>query len=127
MEAYDCEYRFMRKDGSVMWLRDIVKVIVNDNKSKWLRGVMVDITERKQIEEKLLERNRFIESILDITPDILYIYDIEEKRYVYINDGIEIVLGYSVVEIKSMGERMISNLMHPDDLQRYDSEIFPPV
>lgn len=125
MEAYDCEYRFMRKDGSVMWLRDIVKVIVNDNKSKWLRGVMVDITERKQIEEKLLERNRFIESILDITPDILYIYDIEEKRYVYINDGIEIVLGYSVVEIKSMGERMISNLMHPDDLQRYDSEIFP--
>lgn len=66
----------MRKDGSVMRLRDIVKVIVNDNKSKWLRGVMVDITERKQIEEKLLERNRFIESILDITPDILYIYDI---------------------------------------------------
>ncbi|MCL8312334.1 PAS domain-containing protein [Leptospira interrogans] len=125
MEAYDCEYRFMKKDGTVMWLRDIVKVIVNDNKSKWLRGVMVDITERKQIEEKLLERNRFIESILDITPDILYIYDIEEKRYVYINDGIEIVLGYSVVEIKSMGERMISNLMHPDDLQRYDSEIFP--
>ncbi|MFA4796342.1 PAS domain-containing protein [Leptospira kirschneri] len=125
MEAYDCEYRFMKKDGSVMWLRDIVKVIVNDNKSKWLRGVMVDITERKQIEEKLLERNRFIESILDITPDILYIYDIEEKRYVYINDGIEIVLGYSVVEIKSMGERMISNLMHPDDFQRYDAEIFP--
>ncbi|EMI72380.1 PAS domain-containing protein [Leptospira noguchii] len=125
MEAYDCEYRFMRNDGSVVWLRDIVKVIVNDNKSQWLRGVMVDITERKQIEEKLLERNRFIESILDITPDILYIYDIEEKRYVYINDGIEIVLGYSVVEIKSMGERMISNLMHPDDFQKYDAEIFP--
>lgn len=125
MEAYDFEYRFMRNDGTVVWLRDIVKVIVKDNKPKWLRGVTVDITERKQIEEKLLERNRFIESILDITPDILYIYDIEEKKYVYINDGIEIVLGYSAMDIKSMGERMISNLMHPEDFQKYDAEIVP--
>ncbi|EMJ95106.1 PAS domain-containing protein [Leptospira alstonii] len=125
MEAYDFEYRFMRSDGTVVWLRDIVKVIVKGNKPKWLRGVTVDITERKQIEEKLMERNRFIESILDITPDILYIYDIEEKRYVYINDGIEIVLGYSVMEVKSMGERMIPNLMHPEDFLKYDAEMVP--
>ncbi|AOP33004.1 PAS domain-containing sensor histidine kinase [Leptospira tipperaryensis] len=125
MKAHDFEYRFLRKDGSVVWLRDLVKVIVFDNKPQWLRGVMVDVTELKQIEENLRERNQFIESILDITPDILYIYDILEKKNVYSNNGIEIVLGYSVEELQSMGDKLVSGLMHPDDYETYVREVLP--
>lgn len=125
MEAHDFEYRFMKKNGTFVWLRDIVKVIVKNNQPKWLRGVMVDITERKQIEAKLLERNRFIESILDITPDILYIYDIEERKNVYSNNGIEVVLGYSSVEMQEMGDQVISILMHPEDYPKYMAEVIP--
>ncbi|RHX78064.1 PAS domain S-box protein [Leptospira yasudae] len=125
MEAHDFEYRFMKKDGSVVWLRDIVKVIVKNDQPKWLRGVMVDVTEKKQIEEKLVERNQFIESILDITPDILYIYDIEEKKNVYSNNGIEVVLGYTVAEIQSMGDKLLPTLMPAEDFQRYVTEILP--
>lgn len=125
MEAHDFEYRFLRKDGSVVWLRDLVKVIVLDHQPRWLRGVMVDVTERKQIEENLRERNQFIESILDITPDILYIYDLEEKKNIYSNNGIEIVLGYSVEQLQSMGDQIIRTLMHPEDYDRYFTEILP--
>lgn len=125
MEAHDFEYRFLKKNGGFVWLRDIVKVIVKNNQPKWLRGVMVDITERKQIEAKLLERNQFIESILDITPDILYIYDIEERRNVYSNNGIEVVLGYSPDEMKEMGENLIPILMHPEDFPKYLKEVVP--
>ncbi|MBM9500358.1 PAS domain-containing protein [Leptospira sp. 201903071] len=125
MEAHDFEYRFLKKDGSSVWLRDIVKVIVSDDRPKWLRGVMVDITELKRIEENLRERNQFIESILDITPDILYIYDIVEKKNVYSNNGIEIVLGYTVEQLQSMGDRVIQSLMHPDDYEIYLNEVLP--
>ncbi|XDD49743.1 PAS domain S-box protein [Leptospira sp. WS92.C1] len=125
MEAHDFEYRFIRKDGSVIWLRDLVKVIVEDGKPQWLRGVMVDISERKRMEEKLLERNQFIESILDITPDILYIYDLEEKKNVYSNNGIGIVLGYTIEEIQNLGSRLIQTLMHTEDFQEYLSTVLP--
>lgn len=125
LEAHDFEYRFLKKDGTVIWLRDMVKVIAEGNKEKWLRGVMVDITERKNIEEKFLERNRFVESILDISPDILYIYDIEDKKNVYSNIGVERLLGYSVEEIQIMGNSLLKSLMHPDDYQVYLTDIIP--
>ncbi|TGN20170.1 PAS domain-containing protein [Leptospira idonii] len=125
LEAHNFEYRFLCKDGRIVWLRDLVKVIVIDGKPKWLRGVMVDITERKKMEERLFERNQFIESILDITPDILYIYDIIERKNVYSNNGIHRVLGYSSEELKNMGEQMISDLMHPDDFKDYLEKVIP--
>ncbi|TGK08122.1 PAS domain S-box protein [Leptospira selangorensis] len=125
LEAHDFEYRFLKKDGTVVWLRDMVKVIAEGNKEKWLRGVMVDITERKSIEEKFLERNRFVESILDISPDILYIYDIKDGKNVYSNIGVERLLGYSVEEIQEMGNSLLKSLMHPDDFQAYLTNIIP--
>ncbi|EPG75288.1 PAS domain S-box protein [Leptospira fainei serovar Hurstbridge str. BUT 6] len=125
LESHEFEYRFIAKDGRTVWLRDLVRVIAGDAKPKWLRGVMVDITERKIIEDKLLERNQFIESILDITPDILYIYDIIEMRNVYSNNGIQVVLGYSVEEIQEMGSKLLPMLIHPEDYQAYIDRIVP--
>ncbi len=51
--AHEFEYRMIAADGRVVWLSDIVTVHVADDQSVLLRGVMVDITERKLAEEKL--------------------------------------------------------------------------
>lgn len=49
------EYRVTKADGSVIWIKDYVKVIPpKDGEPGKLRGIMVDITERKQAEIKLL-------------------------------------------------------------------------
>jgi PAS domain S-box-containing protein len=48
------EYRALAADGRIVWLRDIVRVVTDDQgKPARLRGIMVDITERKLAEEKL--------------------------------------------------------------------------
>lgn len=52
------EYRMLAADGRTVWLRDIVSVIVEDDLPVTLRGVMVDITERRLTEEA--ERNRAV-------------------------------------------------------------------
>lgn len=52
------EYRMLAADGRTVWLRDIVSVMVEDDQPVMLRGVMVDITERKVMEEA--ERNRIV-------------------------------------------------------------------
>ena len=51
MENHDFEYRFMAGDGRVAWLRDIVKIVVEHGKQRWLRGLLVDITTQKELEE----------------------------------------------------------------------------
>jgi len=52
---HDFEYRFVAKDGRIVWLADYVKVIVENGKPKWLHGLMVDVTERKRAEMALQE------------------------------------------------------------------------
>ncbi|KAF0152464.1 MAG: hypothetical protein FD143_1102 [Ignavibacteria bacterium] len=84
-----------------------------------------DITEKKQNEIKLEQNRLFIESILNASPDLIYIYDIEEAKNVYLNKGIQNILGYSEVEIIEMQSKLISNLMHPDDFALYLKNTIP--
>jgi PAS domain S-box-containing protein len=50
---HDFEYRMIAADGRVVLLRDLVTVVVEGNRVTRLRGVMVDISTRKQAEEEL--------------------------------------------------------------------------
>jgi PAS domain S-box-containing protein len=93
-----------------------------------------DITERRRLEEELrahrdrldelvrqrtaeLEaREHFIQRVVDTTPALIYLYDLEQQRNVYANDGIQLLLGYSVAEIQAMGSELFARLLHPDDL-----------
>lgn len=68
------------------------------------------------------ERNRFIESLININPDTIYIYDLVDGKNIFTNKGIEIALGYSVEEIQAMGNQVLSILMHPDDMKVYRQE-----
>lgn len=50
---YELEYRAVGADKRVYWVRDLVHVVTNGNgHPRLLRGVMVDITGRKQTEEE---------------------------------------------------------------------------
>lgn len=50
-EDHEFEYRFFKKDGTTMWIRDAVQVIVEDNEPVMLRGFMFDITQQKKDQE----------------------------------------------------------------------------
>ncbi|MFE3866497.1 PAS domain S-box protein [Flavobacterium sp. LS2P90] len=50
---HDFEYRMIAKDGSIVWLRDIVNVVFENGKAVSLRGIMIDITKTKVAEKEL--------------------------------------------------------------------------
>ncbi len=53
------EYRMIRKDGQVIWFRDKAHIVKDERgKKKFLLGINTDITERKQAEIVLRERER---------------------------------------------------------------------
>ena len=64
------EYRMIHADGRTVWVEDVV-TIVREPQHLVLRGVIVDITERKETERRLLEAVRSKEEALALL-DALY-------------------------------------------------------
>ena len=54
-ESIYLEYRFMRRDGRVVWVHDEAALVYDDegNRRCW-QGFMIDITDRKRAEEEIL-------------------------------------------------------------------------
>lgn len=79
---YEFEYRFESKDGSILWLRDYVKVLNEKGKPTLLRGLMVDITKQKKLEKSYVRSNQILQESqsiakvggweLDLITNILY-------------------------------------------------------
>jgi PAS domain S-box-containing protein len=56
---HEFDYRARAADGRVVWLRDLVRVVRNDDGTpRLLRGVMIDITAQKAAEDDLRDRER---------------------------------------------------------------------
>jgi PAS domain S-box-containing protein len=84
-----------------------------------------DVTERKKADLEIRKKNAFIESIIHASPDIIYIYDIEEAKNIFINEGIQRNLGYSDEEIKQMGNQVLPLLMPKEDFESYLKNTYP--
>jgi PAS domain S-box-containing protein len=61
--SHDFEYRMIAADGRVVWFRDLVTVVVEGDHARRLRGVMVDMTQRKRTESLLAAEKRLLEMI----------------------------------------------------------------
>lgn len=66
MQDHEFEYRMVTQDGKIVWLRDIVTVVVEDGLPVALRGIMVDITSKKESEESIRRLNRTFAVLSDI-------------------------------------------------------------
>lgn len=48
--------RLVKKDGTVVWIEEFGESILIDGKIEFLEGVLIDITERKKVEEAILAK-----------------------------------------------------------------------
>jgi PAS domain S-box-containing protein len=71
--------------------------------------------ETRKTSEALRESQRFSQRILDITPDLVYIYDLIERRNVYANRSVLDFLGYTPEQIQGLGSAFFENILHPGD------------
>jgi PAS domain S-box-containing protein len=104
-EHIDVEFLFKSVSGE-RYLRVMGKVIFNDGKLANILGTIIDVTsqqaaksklentirirtnEIKQINKNLEERNRFVETIIDSSMDLIVVYD-KEMRIISFNGACE--------------------------------------
>jgi PAS domain S-box-containing protein len=87
-----------------------------DDEVRFVGGAVLDITAAKRAERDLEENRAFLERVLGVSPDVIYIFDIAEQRNVFSNRGMEDLLGYSPEEVREMGTEVLPRLLHPDDV-----------
>lgn len=67
-EPFEFEYRLIASDGRTVWVHDMVTVVTEDGAPRWLRGITVDITARKQAEQELRDMaNRLEHTVAERT------------------------------------------------------------
>ncbi|RLF34236.1 MAG: hypothetical protein DRN07_00480 [Thermoplasmata archaeon] len=103
------EYKCLRKDGTT---RDVeIKIIMlPGNRTISCKR---DITDRKRMEMDLKESEEKYRMLVEQSHDAIYIY--RGDRFLFVNDRVCEVTGYSKKELLSMS---IWDLIHPDDRKR---------
>ncbi len=118
-KSFECEYRMLRADGRVVWVRDMLSVIPSAEAGSILGGFMLDVTYRRFTEESLRESRYFIEQIASASPVILYLYDVAERRCLYLNGLVDKILGYSTWNLVEMSPLFTLALAHPAEFDAH--------
>jgi PAS domain S-box-containing protein len=59
------EIRLVQPDGTVKWIQNNISPVLEDDKLVRLKGVIIDITERKHAEKELLEHRDHLEELVN--------------------------------------------------------------
>ncbi|MBN9502654.1 MAG: hypothetical protein BGO01_02255 [Armatimonadetes bacterium 55-13] len=89
----------------------------------YLSTVIRDISAIKAVQGELEEQRRFIEKVLEANFDMVYIYDILERRTIYVNSAVAKIWGYSPDNLKAGESASIRKLFHPDDEEIIDAHL----
>lgn len=109
-EPTEVEYRVVRPDGSVRWVRDR-SFPVRNKSGEFYRtcGVAEDMTKRKHAAEEQLRLARQIELLLESTSEGIYSLDLDGRCLLFNQAGARMV-GYSPEEL--LGAK-VHALIHP--------------
>jgi PAS domain S-box-containing protein len=120
-KSFECEYRMVRADGRIVWVRDMMSVIHSTEAETVLGGFMLDVTYRRYTEDSLRESRYFIEQIASASPVILYLYDLNSRRCLYLNGLVEKILGFTTWNLVEMSPLFSLALAHPAELLEHAS------
>jgi PAS domain S-box-containing protein len=98
-QLFEAEYRFQTSQGTVTWLQGSAAALQRDTgEITGYLGTLTDITERKQIEEALQQREAELRLVTNAVPALISFVD-SEQYFRFNNRGYEEWFGYSATEI----------------------------
>lgn len=99
-----------KRDGSPLWVLENVILVRGTQGDDLIEGTLVDITERKSAEKKLIESESKFRGVADTASSAIYIHN--GKQFLYVNRASEEISGYSAAELMTMNP---FDIVHPDD------------
>lgn len=115
-ETHDMVFRGLHSDGGVRWLHALARPLPLElGRSRFLAGIVFDVTERKLAEDSLRERERELRAIVGNLPGITYRCELEAPwKMHFISDGVEQLTGFPPTDFMS-GQIEWGSLVVSDD------------
>jgi PAS domain S-box-containing protein len=101
------EYRMVARDGRVVWVRDEASFLPAEGPAPLLLGLLLDVTERKEAEERLRESEAMAAGVVKSSLDCIVVMD-HRGQVVEFNPAAERTFGYSRDQMLG---RMVAELM----------------
>jgi PAS domain S-box-containing protein len=75
-KPFASEDRMVARDGRTVWVRDEARKVEDASSTqRFLQGVMLDITERKELEEALQESEAHYRTLFETSPEAILLFD----------------------------------------------------
>jgi two-component system cell cycle sensor histidine kinase/response regulator CckA len=112
------EYRYITKTGEIKWARTNSRPILRDQRVAGVQGVLVDISDRKEIEEALRSSEEKYRILVQNSKDAIFV--IQGDRIKFMNPSALEILGFPC---EAISDRPFWEFIHPDDraviMERY--------
>jgi PAS domain S-box-containing protein len=111
------EFRFLLEDG-YRWLYSVTRLVYDDDGQLVdTLGYVIDVTERRQAEAAVREREATLQAVVEASPDVISILD-ADGRVRSMSPAMERITGYPAGE--GIGQDAFSaEAVHPDDLEPF--------
>jgi PAS domain S-box-containing protein len=120
------EFTVLRKDGTAFPVIVYTAPIMREGKSAGLRGIAVDITDRKRAEEELRAAKERLDYVVTSNPAVIFTSkpraDRSDYDVTYMTNRIVSMIGFKPEELIGHPEFWDSRV-HPDDLRHYLAEV----
>lgn len=114
--ALEDTFAVQRKDGSSVQVH--VKASYSVMEQKWLI-FFKEIENNDEIKIARSELPHILKELFNLTPNLIYVYDLRENKNLFANVSVGEMLGYSYKEVKQMKGNLLPILMQPDDFDNY--------
>jgi len=123
-EPFSSRYRMLSKEGKVVWFRDDAWLLDDSNgRPLYLQGVMFDITQRQEAEERLHENLCFLETLLETIPNPIFYKD-SSGLFLGCNKAFEKFIGLAKEEIVGKSVHQLAPKDLADIYYAMDRELF---
>jgi len=113
---YDEQYRVIRPDGSIRWIRDRAFPVRNDSGEVYrIAGIAEDITDIMQAKLLLQQSEENYHNIFEFSHDAIFIIDPETHGFLDVNENAARRLGYSREELLRL---TIEDIYRPEAAKR---------
>lgn len=117
-KTYSIEYKIIKKDSSKIWVLERGSGIRNEfGDVESIEGIIIDITDKKQVELLLSESEKKFRQMFDNHTAIKLIIDPDTGKIINANQAAELFYGWNKNELINMTIRDI-NLNSPEEIKK---------
>jgi two-component system, cell cycle sensor histidine kinase and response regulator CckA len=104
------EYRLVTKTGEIKWARTSARPIIRNGQVTGVQGILVDITDRKEIEDALRRSEEKYRVVIEHANDAIFV--LQDQRIRFMNPSACEILGDTCDNISG---HSFLEFVHPDD------------